>query len=89
MSALPYCGALLTLRSVWKKLMGECVSRARPILFFAPIFGLLNGRTGIKFDIIIIRLFSKNSMWLSPLDSNNKVLIKGIANASKGVIPVG
>jgi len=32
---------------------------------------------------------SNNSIWLSPLDNNNKVLIKGIANASKGVIPIG
>jgi hypothetical protein len=54
----------------------------------APILGLLNGRIGIKFDIKI-RFISNNSIWLSPLDNNNKVLIKGIANASKGVIPIG
>jgi len=28
-------------------------------------------------------------MWLSPLDSNNKVFKKGIAKASNGVIPTG
>lgn len=32
---------------------------------------------------------SNKHMWQSPLESNNKVLINGIAKASKGVIPTG